>query len=80
MTSLCRTCIWWKEDVSQPLKRRLGPVFGECRRQSPRVQLSRHSDDAASIWPPTEAGDWCGEHTPDLQSKLALETPECATS
>lgn len=70
---VCRTCIWWMSDPPSALEKRLGPQFGECRRNAPRLQLSRHTDDCSSVWPPTSADDWCGEHRPDLQATLPME-------
>lgn len=73
MAHTCRTCIWWKPAEQQPMKGKLGLQWGDCRRQSPRLQLARYSDERSSAWPPTSVDDWCGEHRPELQSTLPLE-------
>ena len=41
-----------------------GLARGECRRGSPRVLFSRHSEEIGSVWPVVSANDWCGEHRP----------------
>ena len=62
-TLICRSCAFWKPyrektDTKQP-------DFGECRRRDPRLKFDRFdNDNTSSEWPPTEAGDWCGEHRP----------------
>lgn len=76
MAQTCRNCVWWRADGATALEKRVGAEFGECRRSAPRLKLSRHTDDTESVWPPTMADDWCGEHRPDMQSSLPLENSD----
>lgn len=73
MSTICRTCIWWRAEPPTALGKRVGAEFGECRRHAPRLKMSRHSDETESVWPPTLADDWCGEFKPDLQTRIPLE-------
>jgi len=61
----CRNCCFWKADpVLGPSSERQ-PTDSECRRHAPRLKFDRFdSDMTSSTWPPTSAGDWCGEHRP----------------
>jgi len=59
----CRGCLFWKPNY-EPNAERQAP-YGECRRHAPRIKFDRFDNDArSSVWPPTDAGDWCGEHRP----------------
>jgi hypothetical protein len=62
---VCGNCIWFSS----------GSVYGdgECRRNTPRLKLSRHSDEVGAAWPVVESDAWCGEHRPQPQREMALE-------
>ena len=57
----CSNCCFWKP-YQTPASKPVRPTDGNCRRHAPRLQFSRHTDDTSSVWPPTGAEDWCGDH------------------
>jgi hypothetical protein len=51
--SKCETCRFW----DQKRRSQSTPKLAPCRRMPPRV-----SNAGATIWPETNATDWCGKH------------------
>lgn len=45
----CSQCAWWNEYLDEP-------KVGECQRFPPQLVTADQS-----LWPVTEADDWCGE-------------------
>ncbi len=53
----CRLCFYWERPTEQHETR------GECHRRAP----SPVADGIASVWPPTDPGEWCGDGIPAVE-------------
>lgn len=59
----CRECKWWCGSRSEEGY----PHMGDCRLESPRVvQMGDFNGglEYDTVWPRTNAGDWCSKWTP----------------
>lgn len=63
----CRDCLWFSAHDKDR-------TWGDCRHQSPRVRMSRSSDnDDTAVWPPVQASDWCGQFARNTQLPLPMK-------
>lgn len=58
----CASCVFWNPE--RPPTEGTRAMYGECRRNSPRLKMDRVADEDHAIWPPTSAANWCGEYRP----------------
>ena len=54
----CRYCVFWNQSITQKVQ---WTTVEECRCNPPTVVYRPSIGDSKTVWPQTQAHDWCGK-------------------